>query len=73
MKENLVFNDDYIHTELLRYIDNPGQAITYKIGEKTILYLKDKLLQKGLSEKNLHEVMIKIGPCPLSTLVEILK
>jgi uncharacterized protein (DUF885 family) len=73
MKENLVFSDDYIHTELLRYIDIPGQAITYKIGEKTFLYLKEKLLKRGLSEKNFHEVIMKLGPSPLSSLVENLK
>ena len=47
MKEHLHSSDEAIHRALLRYIDNPGQALTYKIGEKTILYLRDNYLEKG--------------------------
>ena len=31
----------YVVDEILRYISSPCQAVTYKIGEKTILHLRN--------------------------------
>ena len=58
-----------IHNELLRYIELPGQALTYKVGEKTIKYLRDVYLKEGYSIKDFHELIMGIGPCPLDILV----
>ena len=69
MKENLMYPDKYIHNELLRYIELPGQALTYKVGEKTIKYLRDVYLKEGYSIKDFHELIMGIGPCPLDILV----
>ena len=70
MKDNLTFSDEQINKELLRYIDLPGQAITYKVGEKTILYLRDILMKQGLSIQDFHEIIMKIGPCPLEIMLD---
>ena len=70
MKEHLHSSDEAIHRALLRYIDNPGQALTYKIGEKTILFLKDLYLKKGGNIKDFHEKFMRIGPCPIDFLLD---
>ena len=70
MKEHLHSSDEAIHRALLRYIDNPGQALTYKIGEKTILYLKEYYLEKGGNIKDFHEIIMRIGPCPIDNLLD---
>lgn len=70
MRENLIFPDNYLKKELLRYINLPGQALTYKIGEKTILYLRNKSLNEGMSVKDFHKKIMDIGPCPLDILIE---
>ena len=70
MKEHLQSSDEAIHRALLRYIDNPGQALTYKIGEKTIVYLRDKYLEEGGDIKDFHEIIMRIGPCPIDSLLD---
>ena len=70
MKKYLSFSDDYIHRELLRYINLPGQALTYKIGEKVILYLRKLSFDQGISTKDFHKKVMEIGPCPLDVLIE---
>ena len=70
MRENLSYSDDQINRELLRYIDLPGQALTYKVGLKTLLYLKEKTLKKKYSIKDFHKLILEVGPCPLDILVE---
>ena len=70
MRKNLSYSDDNISKELLRYIDLPGQALTYKVGEKTLMYLRYKFLQKGYSVKDFHKLILDVGPCPLDILVE---
>ena len=70
MKKYLSFSDDYIHRELLRYINLPGQALTYKIGEKVFLYLRKLSFDQGISTKDFHKKVMEIGPCPLDVLIE---
>lgn len=70
MKENLSFPENYLKKELLRYINLPGQAITYKIGEKTILYLRNKSLNEGMTIKDFHKKIMNVGPCHLDNLLE---
>ena len=71
MKDNLTYDDEHIHNELVRYISMPGQAVTYKIGEKTILYLRKYFLDHGYSLKDFHKFILDIGPCPLDTMLGI--
>lgn len=70
MKDNLTFSDEQINKELLRYIDLPGQAITYKVGEKTISYLREILMKKGIHIQDFHEIIMRIGPCPLEIMLD---
>lgn len=72
MKEYLDYSDTTIHQALLRYIDIPCQALTYKIGERTILYLRDKYLTDGGTIKDFHKIIMDLGPCPLDFLVDTL-
>ena len=71
MKKNIPsINNERIHNELLRYINIPSQALTYKIGEKTFIYLKNKYIQNGGNIKDFHKIIMDIGPCPLDFLVD---
>uniref|UniRef100_A0A6C0C795 DUF885 domain-containing protein n=1 Tax=viral metagenome TaxID=1070528 RepID=A0A6C0C795_9ZZZZ len=65
------FPDDYIKNQILRYSSNPGQALTYKIGEQVILKLKkDYLKNKNNNIKSFHKILLDIGPCPLDLLIK---
>ena len=64
------YSDEAIHRSLLRYINSPCQALTYKVGERTILYLRNHYLECGGNIKDFHEIIMKLGPCPLDQLIE---
>jgi len=51
--------------EIRRYIANPGQAVTYKLGERYILSLRDAFLadNKG-TLKDFHSFLLDRGPIP---------
>ena len=67
MKQHLPFDDEYIKNEIERYISDPGQAITYKIGELLILEFRKKYFKKKKGDyKGFHQLILKIGPCPLN-------
>ena len=71
MKRYLPFSDDSIKNEVYRYICDPGQAITYKIGELTMFKLRGEYLKKFPKDyKGFHTLILKIGPCPLNILEE---
>jgi len=44
--------------------------LTYKVGEKTLMYLRYHFLQKGYSVQDFHQLILDVGPCPLDILVE---
>lgn len=51
--------------EIIRYISNPGQAVTYKLGERFILSLRDKFLrEKKGTLKDFHSFLLNKGPIP---------
>lgn len=66
-KKYSFYSQDEIETEVYRYMAYPGQALAYKIGEKTFLDLKNKF--KG-TEKKFHDQCLKYGPIPLDILVK---
>ena len=71
MKKYLPFDDQVIKNEIYRYICDPGQAITYKVGEKFILDLRNKYFKKyGENYKEFHKLFLKIGPLPLDLFEE---
>lgn len=63
--------DEEIDKSILRYMNMPGQAVTYKLGEKAFLYVREKLLKKGFDIKDIHEIMLESGPCPLEFFVNL--
>ena len=63
--------DEEIDKTILRYMNMPGQAITYKLGEKAFLYIREKLLKSGFNIKDIHEIMLESGPCPLEFFVNL--
>ena len=70
MKKHYTYTDEAIDNAILRYMNNPGQAITYKIGEKAFLYIRDKLLEEGYGIKDIHEILL-MGSYPIEILVDI--
>jgi len=60
-------------SEIERYIVWPGQACGYKIGELTLLRLREKM-RKALGNKfdirDFHDLVLKTGPVPLTLLEE---
>tara|TARA_B100000686_G_scaffold354758_2_gene467013 strand:- start:5273 stop:6823 length:1551 start_codon:yes stop_codon:yes gene_type:complete len=72
MKKYLTNDEERIHNDILRYMNNPGQAITYKIGEKAFLYFRNKLLEQGIPIKDIHQILLNIGPCPIEIMKELL-
>jgi uncharacterized protein (DUF885 family) len=71
MKQYLFYDDKLITSEIIRYICIPSQALSYKIGELTILFLRDKYLKKYPNDlQGFHKLFFKIGPCSLDLLVK---
>ncbi len=62
--------------EVERYIDNPGQALSYKIGMLEILDLRDKAkseLGAKFDIRDFHDVVLKNGAVPLPVLEELVE
>ena len=60
--------------ETERYIDNPGQALSYKIGMLKILELRDKAkaaLGASFDIRDFHDVVLKNGAVPLPILEQL--
>ncbi len=74
MKTNTALSLHEIGTEINRYIGWPGQAVSYKIGELKIRELR-KTAEKELGDKFdirlFHDVLLKNGSIPLTTLERI--
>jgi len=74
MLENNPMTEEDAIKEVERYIDNPGQALSYKIGMLRILELREKA-KKSLGSKfdirDFHDVVLKNGAVPLPILEEL--
>jgi uncharacterized protein (DUF885 family) len=71
MQEHSALTPDYIEYEVLRYLANPGQALSYKVGQLTISDLRSQA-QAALGDKFdlrlFHDNVINTGTLPLAVL-----
>ena len=72
-REHTAMDDQNIETEVDRYIAWPAQALSYKMGQRKILELRE-LAQRELGPKfdlrAFHDAVLDQGPLPLDVLEE---
>jgi uncharacterized protein (DUF885 family) len=70
-REHTAMDDQNIETEVDRYIAWPAQALSYKMGQRKILELRDRA-QRDLGAKfdlrAFHDAVLDQGPLPLDVL-----
>jgi uncharacterized protein (DUF885 family) len=74
MRDNTALADQNIATEVDRYIVWPGQALSYMIGEQTILQLRaeaEKKLGDKYTLKDFDNVVLGQGSLPMAILKEV--
>lgn len=70
-KKYTQLSDKNIENEIDRYIVIPGQALSYKIGEKTLLSLRNNMCIKNkMNIKDFHRKVLENGNIPLKVLIE---
>jgi uncharacterized protein (DUF885 family) len=63
-----------VHAEVVRYFGWPGQAISYKLGERSWLAAREEARQRpGFDLKRWHTAAIGLGPIGLAGLAEALR
>ncbi|WP_312367221.1 DUF885 family protein [Stenotrophomonas sp.] len=71
LRDHTALSEHEVTTEVDRYISWPGQALSYKLGEITIVKLREKA-EKELGDKfdikGFHDAVLKQGSVPLSVL-----
>ncbi|MDR1807372.1 MAG: DUF885 domain-containing protein [Propionibacteriaceae bacterium] len=72
LRANSVDGDEFLHFELDRYLGWPGQAPSYKIGQRLWEQHRDAALARGLSLKEFHTRALDLGSVGLDTLGEAL-
>ncbi len=66
--------DDTSHSEILRYFGWPGQAISYKVGERAILELRDEWSAAGNEDlKEFHSTVLSAGSVGLDLLRDVVR
>jgi uncharacterized protein (DUF885 family) len=70
-RDNSLLSERDIVKEVERYINNPGQATSYKIGQLKIIELRRKAegaLGRRFDIRDFHEVVLGNGAMPLDVL-----
>ncbi len=71
MVERALIEPDFAQSEIERYLSWPGQAISYKVGERIWLEIRDETkarLGAKFDIKAFHNYALKIGPMGLDSL-----
>lgn len=71
MKTNTFLPETTIESEVDRYIGMPAQALSYKVGERTISALRaeaEQELQEAFSLRDFHDAILAMGPVSLSAM-----
>ncbi len=63
--------DEYAKSEVTRYLGWPGQAISYKVGERVILELREEFLSQGGDLKEFHSRVLGSGAVGLDLLRDL--
>ena len=70
-KKYTQLSDKNIENEIDRYIVIPGQALSYKIGEKILLSLRNNMcIKNNMNIKDFHRKVLENGNIPLKVLIE---
>lgn len=71
LRENTALSNHEIETEVDRYISWPGQALSYYLGEMSIINARKKA-EQALGQKfdirNFHDTVLQLGSVPLPVL-----
>jgi uncharacterized protein (DUF885 family) len=73
MMDNTILAENNVVVEVDRYINWPGQALAYKLGEREILRLRaeaERRLGKGFDIKRFHDAVLEHGAVSLPVLGE---
>ena len=63
-----------IHAEVVRYFGWPGQAISYKLGERGWLAAREEAMRRpGFDLKRWHTAALSLGPIGLADLAAVLR
>lgn len=71
LRDNTALSEHEVETEVDRYISWPGQALSYKLGELTLLRLRheaESQLGTKFDERAFHDVILSQGSVPLPVL-----
>jgi len=69
MRDRVHFPADFVASEVDRYLGIPGQAISYKVGERTWLEAREDAKRRSGSAINLkdwHNAALRLGPMGLA-------
>lgn len=76
LRERAALSEHEITTEIDRYIAWPGQALAYKLGEIQIRRHRREAEEKlgaGFDQRVFHDVILAMGPVPLTVLEDRMK
>jgi uncharacterized protein (DUF885 family) len=69
MRDRVHFPADFVASEIDRYLGIPGQAISYKVGERVWLEARDAAKRRrgtGFDLKTWHNAALRLGPMGLA-------
>jgi uncharacterized protein (DUF885 family) len=75
MKSHTALSDHEVTIEVDRYLNDPGQALAYKLGEMLIRRERAKAeqaLDAKFDQRWFHDVILGLGSVPLPTLERVL-